>query len=147
VEGKKYKDRACCASDSTLPGTCPLRSPDPIETKEQTSNLGVILGATAGAVAAAAVAICAYILLHKKNSKTCGGGKGSSGRPLPSDSGDIEEIDIFVRPTDKNTAMTRPDIDSAQHPQESAPQATAAVGPDNIIDLEELKRRFAIVDR
>jgi hypothetical protein len=101
VEGKKYKDRACCASDNTLPGTCPLRSPDPIETKEQTSNLGVILGATAGAVAAAAVAICAYILLHKKNSKTCGGGKGSSGRPLPSDSGDIEEKDIFVRPTDK----------------------------------------------
>jgi hypothetical protein len=99
VEGKKYKDRACCASDNTLPGTCPLR--DPIETKEQTSNLGVILGATAGAVAAAAVAICAYILLHKKNSKTCGGGKGSSGRPLPSDSGDFEEKDIFVRPTDK----------------------------------------------
>jgi hypothetical protein len=101
VEGKKYKDRACCASDNTLPGTCPLRSPDPIERKEQTSNLGVILGATAGAVAAAAVAICAYVLLHKKNSKTCGGGKGSSGRPLPSDSGDIDEIDIFVRPTDK----------------------------------------------
>ncbi len=143
MEGKKYKERACCASGDTLPGTCPLLSPDPSETKEQTSNLGVILGVTAVGVAAV-VAMCAYIFLHKKKSKTCGGGKGSSGRPFPSDSGDIEEKDIFVRSTDKNTAMTRPDIDSAQHPQESAPQATAAVGPDNIdASNSNINRGFA----
>ena len=118
MEGKKYKDRACCASDNTLPGTCPLRSRDPIETKEQTSNLGVILGGTALGVAV--VAVCAYIFLHK--SKTCGGSDGSSGRSLPKATY-IEEPDIFVR---------RPVIDDAQPPEEPAPQAPAAVGSVNI---------------
>ena len=121
VKRMEYNERACCASDNSLPGTCPVlqEEPTPIDDDDDPRyNLGVILGGTALGVAV--VAVCAYIFLHK--SKTCGGSDGSSGRSLPKATY-IEEPDIFVR---------RPVIDDAQPPEEPAPQAPAAVGSVNI---------------